>query len=55
MGIRISGIGAYVPAKTVTNHELAGRLDTSHEWIVARTGIVSIASSRERDSVEERP
>src|SRR6188474_1381134 len=40
MGIRISGIGAYVPANIVTNHELAARIDTSHDWIVARTGIV---------------
>jgi 3-oxoacyl-[acyl-carrier-protein] synthase-3 len=40
MGIRISGVGAYVPARTVTNHELAARIDTSHDWIVSRTGIV---------------
>ena len=40
MGIRISGIGAYVPGKIVTNHELAARIDTSNEWIVARTGIL---------------
>ena len=40
MGIRISGVGGYVPAKTVTNQELAARIDTSHEWIVAKTGIL---------------
>jgi 3-oxoacyl-(acyl-carrier-protein) synthase III len=40
MGIRISGVGAYVPDKRLTNHELAARLDTSHDWIVSRTGIV---------------
>ncbi len=40
MSIRISGIGGYVPQKTVTNHELAMRIDTSHEWIAAKTGIV---------------
>jgi 3-oxoacyl-[acyl-carrier-protein] synthase-3 len=39
MGIRITGVGAYVPAKTVTNHDLARRVDTSHEWIVNKTGI----------------
>jgi 3-oxoacyl-(acyl-carrier-protein) synthase III len=39
MGIRIAGVGAYVPTKTVTNHELAKRVDTSHEWIVTKTGI----------------
>jgi 3-oxoacyl-[acyl-carrier-protein] synthase-3 len=40
MGIRVSGIGAYVPAKVVTNHDLAMRVDTSDEWITAKTGIV---------------
>jgi 3-oxoacyl-[acyl-carrier-protein] synthase III len=39
MGIRVSGIGGYVPANTVTNYELAMRVDTSDEWIVRRTGI----------------
>ena len=41
MGIRISGVGAYVPEGTVTNDELARKVDTSNEWIVAKTGIVS--------------
>jgi 3-oxoacyl-[acyl-carrier-protein] synthase-3 len=40
MGIRIAGVGAYVPRQIVTNHDLARRVDTSHEWIVAKTGIV---------------
>jgi 3-oxoacyl-[acyl-carrier-protein] synthase-3 len=40
MGIRVSGIGAYVPARTVTNQELAMTVDTSHEWIESRTGIL---------------
>jgi 3-oxoacyl-[acyl-carrier-protein] synthase-3 len=40
MGIRVAGVGAYVPERTVTNGELAAMVDTSHEWIVARTGIV---------------
>ncbi len=35
----IAGCGAYLPARIVTNHELAQRVDTSHEWIVQRTGI----------------
>ena len=39
MGIRVSGIGAYVPAKVVTNHDLEMKVDTSNEWIVAKTGI----------------
>src|SRR5262245_27197763 len=40
MGVRVAGIGAYVPPKRVTNVELTGRVDTSHEWIVSKTGIV---------------
>jgi 3-oxoacyl-[acyl-carrier-protein] synthase-3 len=40
VGIRISGVGGHVPSKTVTNHELSAGIDTSHEWIVKRTGIV---------------
>jgi 3-oxoacyl-[acyl-carrier-protein] synthase-3 len=40
MGIRIAGVGGYVPDKVVTNHELTHRVDTSHEWIVSKTGIV---------------
>ena len=35
----VSGCGSYLPAKVVTNHQLAKRVDTSEEWIVERTGI----------------
>ena len=36
---RILGIGMNVPSRVVTNHELATKMETSHEWIVERTGI----------------
>lgn len=36
---RLVGWGGYLPARIVTNAELAQRLDTSDEWIVQRTGI----------------
>ena len=36
---RIVGTGSYLPANVVTNDELARRIDTSDEWIRARTGI----------------
>jgi 3-oxoacyl-[acyl-carrier-protein] synthase III len=39
MGIRIAGIGAYVPDKTLTNSQLAIGLGTTDEWIIAKTGI----------------
>ncbi|WP_417034893.1 beta-ketoacyl-ACP synthase III [Comamonas kerstersii] len=41
---RIIGTGSYLPERRLTNHELAAQLaergiETSHEWIVERTGI----------------
>lgn len=38
-GIRITGLGAAVPDRRVSNHDLSERLDTSDEWIAKRTGI----------------
>ncbi len=38
--VTITGLGAHVPAKVVTNDDLAATLDTSDEWIRQRTGIV---------------
>lgn len=35
----LCGVGGYLPPVVVTNHDLADRLDTSDEWIRARTGI----------------
>ena len=36
---RILGLGRYLPPKVVTNHDLAEVMDTSHDWIVERSGI----------------
>jgi 3-oxoacyl-[acyl-carrier-protein] synthase-3 len=35
----VRGVGSYLPAKTVTNAELAKTVDTSDEWIQQRVGI----------------
>lgn len=35
----VRGVGAYLPARVVTNEELSRRLDTSDDWIRERTGI----------------
>lgn len=35
----ILGVGSYVPDNIVTNDDLAASIDTSDEWISARTGI----------------
>lgn len=40
MGIQITGVGAYVPARTVTNDDLAKNVETTHEWIATKTGIL---------------
>ena len=36
---RIIGTGKYLPEKILTNHDLAKMVDTTDEWIRARTGI----------------
>lgn len=36
---RIAGTGSYLPRKVLTNHDLERMVDTSHDWIVSRTGI----------------
>lgn len=36
---RILGLGTFVPPRTVSNHDLTQIMDTSHEWIVERSGI----------------
>jgi 3-oxoacyl-[acyl-carrier-protein] synthase-3 len=37
--ISITGLGWHVPERVLTNDELAEMVDTSDEWIMARTGI----------------
>src|SRR5688572_532755 len=36
---RIAGTGGYLPARVLTNKDLEATVETSDEWIVARTGI----------------
>ena len=43
---QVVGCGSYLPARIVTNAELAARVDTSDEWIVQRTGIRQRALAR---------
>ncbi|MBN2362166.1 MAG: ketoacyl-ACP synthase III [Deltaproteobacteria bacterium] len=38
--MKFTGVGAYVPERVVTNHDLEKMMDTSDEWIQQRTGIV---------------
>lgn len=48
----VKGCGSYLPENIVTNHDLAEKIDTTHEWIVGRTGIEArhIASEGELTS-----
>ena len=39
MGVKILGIGSYLPEKVLTNFDLEKMVDTSDEWIRTRTGI----------------
>ncbi len=38
-GISLAGIGAHVPARCISNDDIATLVDTSDEWIQSRTGI----------------
>lgn len=35
----ITGWGGYIPPTVITNHDLAETMETTHDWIVERTGI----------------
>lgn len=37
--VKIVGTGSYAPENILTNFELEQKIDTSHQWIVQRTGI----------------
>ncbi|NMO53355.1 ketoacyl-ACP synthase III [Actinoplanes sp. TBRC 11911] len=50
-GSRILGVGAYRPARRVTNAEVAGPIDSSDEWIRRRSGIVSRRFAGEGETV----
>src|ERR1035437_5890015 len=36
---KIKGLGAYLPEKKLTNHDLEKLVDTADEWITRRTGV----------------
>lgn len=49
---QIAGCGSYLPERVMTNDEMAALVDTSDEWITARTGIKKrhIAADGEKTS-----
>ena len=52
MASYIAGTGRYLPARVLTNDELARTVDTSDAWIRSRTGIAQrhIAAGHEQTS-----
>ncbi|MEK6745551.1 MAG: beta-ketoacyl-ACP synthase III [Pseudomonadota bacterium] len=48
----VIGTGVYLPAKIMTNYDFPSSLETNHEWILERTGIVQrhIAAEGENTS-----
>ncbi len=51
--VSITGIGANVPDRVLTNEELSGMVDTSDEWIVVRTGIRERRIAREDEALSD--
>lgn len=49
---RIIGTGSYLPARVLTNYDLEKMVDTSHDWIMSRSGIAErhIAADNEQTS-----
>lgn len=36
---KVAGVGSFLPEKVITNYDLEKLVDTSHDWILQRTGI----------------
>ena len=53
MKLWISGTGSALPKKVVTNDDLAKVIDTSDEWIFARTGIHQRHVADETETIEK--
>lgn len=49
MSIILRSIAKYVPKRIVTNYDLSKNLDTSHEWIKERTGMVERRIAEENE------
>lgn len=39
IGFQFTGVGSHLPEQVITNDDLSENMDTSHEWILERTGI----------------
>lgn len=50
---KISGIGSFLPEKILTNYDLEKIVETSHDWIVQRTGIEKRHIAGENESTSD--
>lgn len=50
---RISGTGAYLPARVLTNQDMEKIVETSDEWIRSRTGIEERRISEDHEKTED--
>jgi 3-oxoacyl-[acyl-carrier-protein] synthase III len=50
LGVKIVGTGSAVPEQVLTNQHFVDRLDTTHDWIVERTGILERRIASEAES-----
>lgn len=51
--VGITGIGAYLPEKVLTNADLEKMVDTSDQWIVTRTGIKTRRIARDDQATSD--
>jgi 3-oxoacyl-[acyl-carrier-protein] synthase III len=49
---RVLGFGGYRPARVVTNEEICQNIDSSDEWIQARSGIVTRRWANDEETVQ---
>ena len=47
---KIVATGSYLPKKVITNYDLEKLVDTSHEWIYERTGIIKRCIAEDNES-----
>ncbi len=52
-GVRIAGVGHFVPEQVITNADLEKLFDTSDEWITSRTGMKERHAARPDESTSD--
>src|SRR5258707_5719778 len=53
--VRLLGLGVYLPRRVMANDDWRSFVDTSDEWIVARTGIRRRRIAADDDSTADLP